>query len=474
MPSTTYNNTNEDNYNFDSNKIQFIGGVAKLLASTGTPEAYAYWEMDDNVNDLVFRDSSGNSRDGALQGGYDSNNKVPAKINNGLQGLITATGIINLGNIDFNFERTDSFSLEFWIKFTSGTVQTIISKQNSVAPFDGYGVNIQSGIIRFVIRDLIDVIAIETVGTYNDDIFHHVVLTYNGNSQDTGMNIYVDNVIDKTVFVPGTLTGSIINTYNFQISGRDGNNNCILDTTILDEVVVYARELTAAEIAFRWNNGAGTQQLPGADTTFPTDNPNTLPKSGIQATSITGFTDVITETGLDSITYTILVTGVEKYWNGSAWVDSTGYPQTNSASVINANISSLALFGLNSINIKTYFHSEDGSTTPEQDSFTINYEIEPDQPIFTETIITGSLFDIGASNPDTTITIRPVKYLYGTNSIINNIKIDVSYNSGNFEARIFVEDEEPDELIWNFGTKEIRTGYISGNIKFSDLSRIYP
>jgi len=63
--------------------------------------------------------------------------------------------------------------------------------------------------------------------------------------------------------------------------------------------------------------------------------------------------------------------------------------------------------------------------------------------------------------------------LFGSNSIITNIKIDVSYNSGNFEARIFVEDDIPDELIWMFGAKEVRTKYLSGNIKFSALPRIY-
>ena len=287
------------------------------------------------------------------------------------------------------------------------------------------------------------------------------------------MKIYVDNVIDTVIFVAGTLTGTIQNNYNFQISGRNGNNNCILDTTILDEVVVYARELTAAEVSFRWNDGNGTQELPGSGTSYPTDNPTTTPKIGFQSTGLLAFSNLTTETGLDTITYTIIVNGVEKYWNGSSWIDSAGYPDTNNASDINTNISSLLLTGLTSINIRSYFHSDDGSTTPEQDSFTIEFDIEPDQPILTETIITGSLFDIGAGNPDTTITIKPVKYLFGSNSIITNIKIDVSYNSGNFKARIFVEDDIPDELIWMFGAKEVRTKYLSGNIKFSALPRIY-
>jgi hypothetical protein len=476
MPTTTYDNNNENNYTFDPAKIEFVAGIEKLKAQSAPGEAYCYLTMDDNTSDLVFRDVSGNSRDGAFQGGYTSANKVPAKINNGLQGLSGSSGLVNLGNTDFNFERTDEFSIEFWIKLTSDAIQTIISKQNSVAPFNGYGVNVQTGLIRYVIRDLTDVIAVETVGTYNDDQYHHVVLTYNGNSQDTGMNIYVDNVLDRTVFVAGTLTGSIINSFNMQVSGRDGNNNCILDTTTIDEVVIYNRELTAAEVAFRWNNGNGTQELPGPGVSFPTDNPSSIPKTGFQATGLVDFDAIVTEPGSDTVTFTVVVDGIEKYWNGSAWIDSTGYPQSNQAAVIKANISSLALTGLSSINHRRYFHSDDGSTTPELDNTTFEYNIEPDQPIFTESIITGSVYDIGSNNPDITISIRPIRYLYGTNTIINNVSVDISYdgNTGNFEARIYIEDDIPDELIWKFGTKEVRTKYAAGNIKFSALERIYP
>lgn len=478
MPIIIYNNTNSDNYTFDPDKIEFVGGVEKLKATAGTPEAYMYVTMDDNVSDDVFRDESGNSRDGALKGGLTGAvNKVPGKINNGLTGISPSDqGLVGFGKEDFQFERTDPFSYELWIKTTSSKVMALMSKQLDVVPFTGVTITTQAtGKIRCVVRSASEILSREFNIATNDGIFHHVVMTYDGSSDINGLKLYIDNTQNDIIIASDTLTSTIIADVDFQISGRNGNNNCLDTDTIVDECVVYARELTAAEVAFRWNNGNGTQVLPGPGATFPTDNPASIPKAGFQATSLIDFDATITEPGSDTITFTIVVNGVEKYWDGLAWVDSSGYPQTNTLAEVSANISSLPLVGLASINHWRYFHSADGSTTPELDDTTFEYDIEPEEPIFTETIITGSLFDIGAVPPNTTITIRPVKYLYGTNSIITNIKISVSYISttGDFEARIYVEDDIPDELIWKFGSKEVRTRYLSGNIKFSALPRVY-
>jgi hypothetical protein len=484
MPTITYDNNNEDNYSFDPDKIEFVAGAEKLKATTGTPEAYAYWKMDDYVNNEVMRDSANpesTARD-LRMASYTPANRVSAKINNGLQGISVSSGLLRLnpGNTtDFSFERTDPFSMECWIQFTGTVTRLFVSKQNNAGNFEGYSMNtVSPGVIRFVLRDDIgNVLAIETASNYNDGSFHHVVCTYDGTGTEAGMTIYVDNVLDTVVSISGTLSGTMINpSVPFQVSGRDGFNNCIDSNTIIDEVVVYARELTAAEVAFRWNGGAGTQILPGPGVSFPTDNPSSVPKSGFQATAINDFDAVVTEPGSDAVEFVIIVDGVDKYWNGSAWVDSTGYPESNQGSVVKANISALVLAGLSTISHRRYFHSDDGSTTPELDSTQFEFDIEPTEPIFTESVITGSVFDIGSDNPDIIITIRPVKYLYGTNSIITNVTIDVIYdnNTGDFEARIYVEDDIPDELIWKFGSKEVRTKYVAGTVKFSALERIYP
>ncbi len=462
----------ETNYIFDSDKIQIIGGVAKLKATSAPGEAYAYWTMDDNVGDLAFRDVSGNSRDGVFQGTYTSANKVPAKINNGLQGLPPTSGIVNMGNTYYNFERTDSFSLECWIKFTADTVQTIISKQDDTTPFNGYGINVQNGLIRFVIRDLINVIAVQTAGTYNDDIFHHVVVTYNGNSQDTGMKIYVDNVLDTTVFVAGTLTGSIVNTFNFQISGRNGNNNCILDTTIMDEVVVYERELTAAEVAFRWNDGFGTQVLPGAGTSFPTDNPTIRPVTNITVKEFLTFAYNIIETGADEIRGVVSLNNFDFYWDGLDWIESSGYSESNTLADIVTNLTNLLLSENTLVQFKFYLHSDDGSTTPEIEDFEFDYNVPASIPILNETIIYSTLLDLaGDAEAGEVISVKD-GYIYGDSTIISDDYINTTTaTDGSWEITIKYENVEPTFLIWQFKNKLIKTNFVSGaRVSFGELT----
>lgn len=480
MPTINYDNNNEDNYTFDPDKIEFVGGIEKLKATAGTPEAELYAQFSETVikDGMAVIDyaPNENKKNGSFQGGYTYNNLVPGKIDQGLQGISTTAGLVNFLQL-ISYERTSAFTLECWIKTSSSASMSLISKQTNVTPFTGFALTTLSGKVRIVIRDITsNILAKEHNITINDNVFHHVVATYDGSSTIGGLSIYVDNTQNDTTIGSGPLTTSITNAANLQISGRDGNNNCIDSDTILDEVVVYARELTAAEVAFRWNNGNGTQVLPGPGVSFPVDNPPSIPKSGFQATSINDFNAVVTEPGSDTVEFTIIVDGIEKYWNGSAWVDSTGYPESNQASIVKANIATLTLSGLSTVNHRRYFHSDDGSTTPELDSTQFDFDIEPTEPIFTESIITGSVFDIGADNPDITIAIRPVKYLFGVNSVISNVIISVAYdsNTGQFEARIYVEDDIPDELIWKFGDKEVRTKYAAGSIKFSSLERIYP
>jgi hypothetical protein len=379
----SFNFDNVDNYSYNSDLIEVLNSTSKLKAIVAGSQAYAYWKMDDNIQDEVFRDSSGNSRDLRFAG-YTSLNKVPAKINRGLQGINTTTGFCRygVGSSDFAFERTNTFSLECWVQFTGTATRLFVSKQSNAGNFEGYAINtISSGLLRFVIRDnLTNILAVETVGTYNDGAFHHFVCTYDGTSTEAGMKIYVDNVLDTTVSTSGTLTGTIINNnVSFQISGRDGANNCIDSNTILDEVVVYDRELTAAEVSFRYNNGNGTQTIPGSTTSFSTANPSLLPFGPTGVTEFLSINTTSVENGNDNIQIINILDDVKYYFNGVSWAASNGsYAQSNTFADMLSNITGLnALFEERTQwNMQLFYHSDDGSTTPELSLFEITFNNE--------------------------------------------------------------------------------------------------
>jgi len=368
-----YNNANE--HFFDSTKIEIISSVAKLKPILIGAEVYLYVKLDENQG-LVARDSSGNQRDGAFQGGLDENDWTTGKINSAIEGIGTTGGFINFDGT-CNFVKTQSFSIEFWLSFTSLATMAIVSKQKDSGVFHGYGVNLSSGKIRFVIRDdLSNVNSIESTNPINDGFFHHIVVTYDGSGDANGMKLYIDNVDDTNITNIAILNGTILNDANFQISGRDGNNITLDIGTIVDEVAVYDRELTPAEIAFRWNGGAGTQQIPGASTSFPIDNPTIISKNILQGTTINSIVLDTIITGSDTIKGVAQVNSQKLYHDGSNWVESDGtYLQSNTLSEINTNLATL-LTQPSDFNFIWFLHSNDGSTTPELNEQTINYDFE--------------------------------------------------------------------------------------------------
>jgi hypothetical protein len=228
--------------------------------------------------------------------------------------------------------------------------------------------------------------------------------------------------------------------------------------------------LTSAEITFRWNSGNGTQQLPGASTSFATDNPTITSKTSIRATSLTGFAATITAAGGDAVQFTIEVNGVEKYWNGSAWVNSSGYSQSNDAATINTNISSLTLTQLSLIIPIVYLHSFDGSTTPEIDDMQISFNFVGSVIALNEAIIYSNLYDFdGSPIADETVSVR-TKTLYGDKTVIDNDYISTTTNSeGYWEISVFFEDVQPSQLQWQILGEEFWTNFRTGINKFSDL-----
>jgi hypothetical protein len=369
----TYPLDEERNYIFPEEEIEIIGGGSRLVPQVVGTGSRMYSKLDENKG-LVAIDSSGNGLHGAFQGGYTENQWVPGKINSAIEGLSVTNGFINYDQL-IEYERTQSFSLELWVKFTSTTTQSFVSKQKDSGSFEGFAINVLSGKIRFTIRDdLGNVLSIETNSVYNDGNWHHIVCTYDGSSIISGMTTYIDNVIDQVSIIADTLSGTIKNSADFQVSGRDGNNLCIESTTVIDEIVVYDRELSSAEVAFRWNGGAGTQEIPGASTSFPITNPVLSPKTNILMTEMKNFDATIAKVGLDDIFFTFLIDGIETFYNGSVWTPSSGYPEVNTFAEIQANLSSLDLSDGKNITPNCYHHSEDGSTTPELLEINLSYD----------------------------------------------------------------------------------------------------
>lgn len=402
------------NYSYNMDKVEVTGGVARLNAQFVAADADLYAKLDDNKG-LVATDSSGNARHGAFQLGLDETNWTTGKISTGAVGAGATTGIINFDQT-LAYERTDTFSLEFWLKFDTNADQGILTKRSNTGGFVGFEMVTDNKRVKFTIADdAANIIQVGSTTDRNDGQWHHYVCTYDGTGTVDGTLFYVDGQADKALFLSGTLTGSILTDADLQISGRDGNNLCMLDETVVDEVILYNRVLGPADVAFRWNNGDGTQQIPGAETSFPIDNPTIQPVGSMLVAGVSSFNANVIVSGSDLIKYVFVINGVPTYYNGASWATSDGtYSQSNTLAEVQAALGSLSLSANTTFKPLMFLHSA-GTTTPQIQDVTIEVSqsafsvVAPDECLVFGYVYNGEAIPV-ENVVVTASLIRPAEY----------------------------------------------------------------
>jgi len=208
---------------------------------------------------LPIPDESSNNNVGILTGIEPSN--ITSDIPGGLFSTLSMTfnttdEFVSMGNVsELAFERTDSFSISFWFRKNAGGTTTAVSKQTT--GLIGYSVLVENtGEISVNMRNGVGSrIVLETdTGGFDDDVWHHVAFTYNGNSDETGVTIYVDGSLEVHTASVNTLDASILTTNAFNVSGY-GNGTGEFGGQI-DDVAVYDKELTSGEVTTIYNAGA--------------------------------------------------------------------------------------------------------------------------------------------------------------------------------------------------------------------------
>ena len=144
------------------------------------------------------------------------------------------------------------------------------------------------------------------------------------------------------------------------------------------------------------------------DALYNITNPTIYPVTTLFADGLTSFTTTEVVVGSDEVRYTISKGGIEYYWDGLAWSVSSGYAQSNTAIEINANAASLSLTGGWAIRPVVYLHSNNGTTTPQIDLITLNYDLHgPVVGVPAECVVYGYLYD-GMGDPMQGVTVKAV------------------------------------------------------------------
>ena len=217
-----------------------------------------FWSFDGkDMAGVTAYDRSGNANNGTLTNGPT---RAIGKIGQGLN-FDSTNDYVNIANeSNFDFERTQPFSVSAWVFPNQLKDQEIISKLRSSAGFDGWEVQMlnTSGTIRLWL--------INNYGTANRihadcsqnlsaNTWTHIAIVYDGSSLSSGIYCYLNAVNVGANPSATTLSASILNELPVQIGTRDSDTANVWGG-LIDDVRVYNRALSADEIKRLYRIGA--------------------------------------------------------------------------------------------------------------------------------------------------------------------------------------------------------------------------
>jgi hypothetical protein len=233
-------------------------GIGNKSGNPGSTNLVAWWKLDDATAQTAF-DSSGNNNNGTLTPASTAPAWVPGMFGKALSfnGANNSVSIANEPN--FDFERTNSFSISAWVKNNQSTVrQSIFSKQNSITAYAGYDLQIEpvSGRPRLTLINNQATALIDTIGAKSiaDGQWHNIVATYNGTSAGSGVKMYVDGIsIGISIAADSLGANSILNAIVPNIGSR--NNAAYWNAGLIDNVKIFNKVLSSAEVGYESSIG---------------------------------------------------------------------------------------------------------------------------------------------------------------------------------------------------------------------------
>ena len=186
--------------------------------------------------------------------GNSSELKGPT-FNSGNGGSIVFDGTNDYVEIQnqIQFDQTDPFTLSSWVKSSNVINELIINNENIV--YTGYRLNINvNANIEIGLRNSIsDDIAIETLNRIYANTWYHIVGTYDGTRNVSGMKIYINGVEEDTNTISNTLTSSTLSNQQTLLGIRRLSPPSDPLRGNIANVQIYNRALSTIEITQNYN-----------------------------------------------------------------------------------------------------------------------------------------------------------------------------------------------------------------------------
>lgn len=204
-------------------------GVRSLKLTQGYPKPLSNyvlgeWNLDETGGTGAY------IKDTSINGSHGTPTNYSSTIGlSGQSGYFNgSSSSISISNESlFDYERTQAFAIEAWIKTSSATEQKIFSKLDSNSPYSGYEFYVDNnGYLSFYLISnwgTGNVVNVHSTTTYLlDNRWHHVAVSYNGGSNAAGVSLYVDGVTQSKSVLADALTTTILNNISPRIGSRNG------------------------------------------------------------------------------------------------------------------------------------------------------------------------------------------------------------------------------------------------------------
>jgi hypothetical protein len=237
---------------------------------TGPPaDMQAWWALDELYGVTAYDMTSSN--DGTWQ---NAPLAVPGQVAGALEldGVDDWVEVPDDPSLDFG---TGPFSLDAWIRapYSGSEVMIIVDKRQELSgPVTGYSLFLSFGVLSFQLADGNGSQSFCSSGSQSqcqnfscgpridDDQWHHVAVTVD-RGQSSGGTCYIDGLF-VAAFDPTEQQRSVTNAHPLRLGRRSDANGGFFAGRI-DEVELFSRELTAAEIAALFLAGAQGKCKPG-------------------------------------------------------------------------------------------------------------------------------------------------------------------------------------------------------------------
>lgn len=232
----------------------------------------AHWKMNDTAATDVVVDERGNyngtftdATGTATAAAHTTAGRVNSALN--FDGTDDYIEVADHADFSFGDGSSDSpFSISAWIKMSTGipSSYTVSKSPNSGDANSEWFFFISGSQLYIECVDASVGYATALIGKYANKImsvetYYHVLATYSGDGTRGGLKLYIDGEIQTT-----TNQGDDTN-YVAMENGTEvvkiGKAGAFYNTGIIDNVMIFNKELNTDEIKFLYNGGEGTERL---------------------------------------------------------------------------------------------------------------------------------------------------------------------------------------------------------------------